>query len=185
MELSNQFVVISGCSGGGKSTLLSEFSHNGYAIIPEVGREIVKEQLIQKGNITPWDNPRQFCEQAIERSIAAYHQAEQMILNKDNKLVFFDRSILDGVSYYHTLKTNDPKEYNSLINTLRYYSTVFMAPPWQDIFCNDTERKHSFEEAVVEYQQLIKFYAHSGYNIVELPKMSVKERFKFVISSIS
>ena len=46
----NKLIVISGCSSGGKSTLLEELKNNGYAVIPEVGREIVKEQLLSLGN---------------------------------------------------------------------------------------------------------------------------------------
>ena len=42
---SDWMVVVSGCSGGGKSTLLAELALRGYAVFPEPGRQIVKEQL--------------------------------------------------------------------------------------------------------------------------------------------
>jgi len=71
----NKLIVISGCSGGGKSTLISALSAAGYAVVPEAGRIIVKEQLQSNGNITPWENPRAFCELLIERSITAFQHA--------------------------------------------------------------------------------------------------------------
>jgi hypothetical protein len=37
------FVVISGCSGGGKSTLLDELGRRRYAVVAEPGRRIVQE----------------------------------------------------------------------------------------------------------------------------------------------
>ena len=37
--------MISGCSGGGKSTLQEELGQRGYATVEEPGRRIVKEQL--------------------------------------------------------------------------------------------------------------------------------------------
>lgn len=74
----NKLIVISGCSGGGKSSLLSALSDSGYYTIPEVGRQIVKEQLDIKDSITPWDNPTAFCEMIITRSVVAYHQAQAM-----------------------------------------------------------------------------------------------------------
>ena len=37
---SDRFVVISGCSGGGKSTLLSELGRRGYGTVEEPGRRI-------------------------------------------------------------------------------------------------------------------------------------------------
>jgi predicted ATPase len=42
----NRFVVISGCSGGGKSTLLIELGRRGYATVEEPGRRIVKEEML-------------------------------------------------------------------------------------------------------------------------------------------
>lgn len=45
----NKFVVISGYSGGGKSILLTELSREGYKVVPEVARGIVKEQLAING----------------------------------------------------------------------------------------------------------------------------------------
>jgi predicted ATPase len=57
--LPNKLIIISGCSGGGKSTLLSELTSIGYSVIPEIGREIVKEQVRTNGIITPWDNPKE------------------------------------------------------------------------------------------------------------------------------
>jgi AAA domain len=42
----NRFVVISGCSGGGKSTLLIELGRRGYATVEEPGRRIVKEERL-------------------------------------------------------------------------------------------------------------------------------------------
>jgi predicted ATPase len=38
----DRFVVISGCSGGGKSTLLAELARRGHAVVEEPGRRIVQ-----------------------------------------------------------------------------------------------------------------------------------------------
>ena len=59
-----------------------------------------------------------------------------------------------------------------------------MTPPWPEIFCNDDERKHSFEDAVIEYNRLLEFYAFCGYKILEIPQISVQKRLRFVISNI-
>jgi predicted ATPase len=175
-------IVISGCSGGGKSTLLAEFVKQGYSVIPEVGRKIVNEQLAANGNITPWKNPKAFCETAIKESIAAYHEALSLINSAKDQLVIFDRCFLDNVSYYQTLDSDDRDKYNHLIHDLKYYHTVFMAPPWEEIFCQDDERQHSYNDAVKEYERLLVFYTQSGYKIIELPKISSILRYKFIIS---
>jgi predicted ATPase len=45
----NRFIVISGCSGGGKSILLGELALRGLATAPEPGRRIIAQ-----GGPMPW-----------------------------------------------------------------------------------------------------------------------------------
>lgn len=177
----NKLIVISGCSSGGKSTLLSELSNQGYAVFEEVGRTLVKEQLAANSGITPWEQPQLFCKLLIDRSIAVYTQAKEIKITK-NKTIFFDRSFLEGISYFQTLKIHD---YDHIVNELRYYPTIFMTPPWEEIFIQDEERKHTFEDAVNEYDRLIFMYPKYGYEISVIPKAPVKERVEFLLSSIS
>ncbi len=177
----NKLIVISGCSGGGKSSLLAELSHSGYSIVPEIGRELVKEQLAINSGITPWQNPEAFCKLLIERSIVTFHEAKVMQSTK-GQMVFLDRCFLEGVSYYQTLQIKDAHQYDHFVSELRYDSTIFMTPPWQEIFCQDDERKHSFEDAVMEYERLLEAYPRYGYRIIELPKTSVKERVALLLS---
>jgi predicted ATPase len=40
----DRFIVISGCSGGGKSTLVAELARRGYASVEEPGRRIVEDE---------------------------------------------------------------------------------------------------------------------------------------------
>ena len=51
----HKFVVLSGCSGAGKSSLLSELGRRGFPIYEEPGRQVVKEQLYIGGDALPWD----------------------------------------------------------------------------------------------------------------------------------
>lgn len=179
----NKLIVISGCSGGGKSTLLEQFKIAGFSVIPEVGREIVKEQIAANSDLTPWNDPKGFCELAIERSKKCYQKAKDLS-NTKYQLVFFDRSIVDAVSFYQTLEIPNHDKYNSLIWKLKYFSDVFLAPPWKEIFQADAERKHSFTDAVSEYNRLLKFYPQCGYTIHILPKTSVDGRVNFILSTL-
>jgi predicted ATPase len=162
-------VVLSGASSGGKSTLLSELSYQGYAVSAEVCRAIIKEY----GDIDPLIRG----EMIITRSIAAYHHAGKMNAVKDD-VVFFDRSFLEVVSYFQSIGIH---KYDYLIDDLRFYHSIFLTPPWKEIFIQDNERKHSYEDAVKEYDQIIKFYPKHGYDMIEVPKISVKKRIEFVL----
>jgi predicted ATPase len=60
-----QFVVISGCSGGGKSTLLAELGRRGHSIVEEPGRRIIKQELQDGGAALPWIDAAAFARRAI------------------------------------------------------------------------------------------------------------------------
>jgi predicted ATPase len=66
----NRFVVISGCSGGGKSTLLAELGRRGHAIVEEPGRRIVQEEISRGGSALPWLDMAAFLRRAIAVSLA-------------------------------------------------------------------------------------------------------------------
>src|SRR5271155_583505 len=85
---SHNFIVLSGCSGGGKSTLLAELGRRGYAICEEAGRQVVKEQLYIGGDALPDRNTIQFIELTSSRSIYNMISAA-----RDGRMTFFDRGI--------------------------------------------------------------------------------------------
>ncbi len=65
----NRFVVISGCSGGGKSTLLAELGSRGYPILEEPGRRIIREEMRSNGSALPWVDLAAFLRRAIAIAI--------------------------------------------------------------------------------------------------------------------
>lgn len=62
-----------------------------------------------------------------------------------------------------------------------YDSTVFIAPPWPEIYITDSERRHDFAAAVDEYERLAMAYPALGYRLVELPHVAVSKRAALVI----
>lgn len=108
----NKFIVISGCSGGGKSTLLAELKKHGYTIMQEVGRELVKEQILLQSDNLPWKEPIRFCELLIEKSTERYYAATRIKSVKDG-VIFFDRCVLEGISYLQKLNI---QQYDHIIN---------------------------------------------------------------------
>jgi predicted ATPase len=179
----NKLIVISGCSGGGKSTLISELEKQGYSVIPEVGRRVYQERMKVKKEFTAEDY-KNICEEIIAKSVIAYQHAEK-IISPLADAIFFDRCFLECVSYYQSLKIKDSDKYDELVSDSRYFPTIFMTPPWKDIYCQDDERKHSFEDALAEYQLLLKYYPRFGYDLIELPKTSVQERIEFILGAVA
>ena len=86
------FFVISGCSGGGKSTLLAALAKQHYGVVSEPGRQIVKEQQAIGGDALPWVNLDKFLELALSRCLLNFNS-----IGEKRSPVFFDRSIIDTV----------------------------------------------------------------------------------------
>src|SRR5207247_10618853 len=62
-----KLVVLSGCSGAGKSSLLAELGRRGFPIYEEPGRQVVKEQLYIGGDAVRWGNVREVVGSAFVR----------------------------------------------------------------------------------------------------------------------
>jgi predicted ATPase len=176
--LSERFVLVSGCSGGGKSTLLAELRARGHPVVEEPGRRIVKQELHSGGRALPWVDPVAFARRAIAMALADREAAQAHA-----GWVFFDRGLIDAASGLEAL-TGEP-----VLQTLgaqhRYHRRVFMAPPWPEIYAADTERRHNFEAARAEYARLEQAFPSLGYQVITLPKATVAARADFVLDVLS
>lgn len=179
LQKRDQFIVLSGCSGGGKSSLLAEIGRRGYAIYEEPGRQVVKEQLLIGGDALPWENLDLFLELTISRSI--HHLVEAA---RSDAIAFFDRGIVDQVNGYRARGIEIPKHLLRAVEHFRYRETVFVTPPWREIFANDAERRHGFEDSVAMYDTLVETYVHFGYRPIVIPKTDVAARADFVLAQL-
>lgn len=177
--MEKQFYTITGGPGSGKTSLINELKKRGYGCQNEIARQIIKEQILIEGEGVPWKNLDLFKKMMLERFIQSYPSAQ------NGEILFFDRDILDLIGYDRLTKKESSFELIKAAQTLVYNEKVFVAPPWENIYCTDNERTHSFEWAVKVYDTLVKVYAEYGRKIIELPKVSVEERADFVIAHIN
>ena len=176
---SDRLVVLSGCSGGGKSSLLAALAARGYGVCPEAGRQIVKEQQSIGGDGLPWVDGRKFAELCISRSLYFYNMARPI-----DKAVIFDRSFIDNIA--GLLRTGEPlpPAFYEAVRRYRYAKRVFLVPPWPELFVNDAERQHSFAAAVIEYESLVTVYQDFGYEVVVMPQATVAARADFLANAL-
>src|SRR5215469_4870540 len=88
----DRFVVISGCSRGGKSTLVTELGRRGCVTVEEPGRRIVKEEMLGDGLALPWIDGIAFARRAIALALA-----DRVVANGHGTSVFFAISLLDAL----------------------------------------------------------------------------------------
>ena len=174
---SGRFIVISGCSGGGKSSLIDELSRRGYATVGEPGRQVIREQNAIGGDATPKGNVSRFLELTISRHM---HLMTAFAARKEPEIVFFDRSIVDQLGGFGAVIPDHLERAAQLFR----YGQIFLVPPWQENFRNDVERTHSFADALTHYEGSLRVYTRFGYSPILIPKASIEQRADFVLSNL-
>lgn len=173
----DRFIILSGCSGGGKSTLLAELSRRGFATVEEPGRRIVIEENRNGGTALPWIDIEAFARRAIAMALEDRQNAPP------ERRVFFDRGLIDAASALRHI--NGDAFIETLRHAHRYNSLVFLTPPWPEIYRGDDERKHGFDAAVEEYERLVRDYARLDYETVIVPKEPVSERAAMMLERLA
>jgi predicted ATPase len=176
-EPTDRFVVISGCSGGGKSTLLTELHRRGYATVEEPGRRIVKEELGCGGSALPWMDSEAFLRRAFDLAVADHRNA-----SVHDGWIFFDRGLIDAAAGLERMLGE--AALTRLGPSHRYHQRVFLAPPWPEIYQTDRERRHNLSDAVPEYEHLRELLPTLGYQVIILPKIDVRKRADFVLQTL-
>jgi len=168
---SNRYIITGG-PGSGKSSLLAALVNQNHQGFEEISRVIIREQHETGGDMVPWQNLSGFADLCYEK------MSTQLDECSANCICFYDRGLPDIIAYVRRGGLKVPLKYFERAKA--YNKTVFLAPPWKEIFVNDDERPESFEDAVEIYKFLKSTYEELGFNIVELPKISIEERVTFI-----
>ena len=175
----DRFFVLTGGPGSGKSSLIDALERLGYPRSVEAGRGIIQDQVNIGGLALPWADRALFAELMLSWEMRNYHLAQE-----HTGTVFFDRCVLDVAGYLRLSELPVPQHVLKAAAEFRYNRRVFVAPPWKDIFHADQERKQDFAEAIRTYEALTATYKEFGYELVELPRVSVENRVQFVLSRV-
>lgn len=178
--IKNNFIIITGGPGMGKTAIVHQLSELGYHCVPESGRAIIRQQVAGGGDALPWSNPAAFAKLMFNRSLEDYFQ-----FITGAAPVFFDRGFPDVIGYLELSGLPVPYEMIEAARNNRYHHSVFITPPWPEIYENDLERKQDFEEAIRTYEMMQTIYGRYGYELVEIPRLPVPDRVNFILDHLS
>lgn len=179
MLLKDNFYIITGGPGTGKTTLLQELHVRGYPYVPEVARKLIKDQLEANGEALPWKDARYYSCLMLGYSIRDF-----LALAHSQQPAFFDRGIPDTYGYEILMDFAYNEALQQALQEYRYNTTVFILPFWRDIYTKDNERKQDLAEAQATYHALWKAYETAGYKLIEVPLAPVAERADFVLKQV-
>lgn len=175
-----QKIVITGGPGSGKTTVIDELRGLNYNCINEISRQITidaqkkgTEQLFLK-------NPLLFSQILLKEREKQYMEVSETTQN----LVFFDRGIPDIIAYMEFKQTKFPELYDKSC-ILNRYSTVFLMPPWKEIYLSDNERYESYEESLSIYNFIKSTYIKYNYQFIEVPFGTAKKRTQFILNALA
>ena len=176
VRAASQRFVIAGGPGSGKSTLLHALAAAGEICYEEASRTLIREQLACKGALLPWGDLWGFAQECGTRMQA------QLADSAQRGRCFFDRGLPDLIGYLSHGGRSAPDAWRAASRD--YAPMVFFAPPWREIYVNDTERPQTFEEAQELSAHIRQAYLDCGFRLVELVASPVPDRLEQVLGCL-
>lgn len=172
-----QRVVITGGPGTGKTTLLRLLNEKGYPCHSEISRNVIREQLECGSDLLPWKDVAGFSKLVSDGQVKQYHEAIEGLWN------FYDRGVPDVLAYLRKANIYE-EELEERPLQYPYFKTVFLTPPWPEIYSQDAERRENLTEMLSIHEALYDVYHDFGYRVLEVPKISIHKRLDFILENL-
>lgn len=172
-------IIITGGPGSGKTSLINVLKSLNYHCSPEASRQLIIEQVAKESDCLPWINLSPFAELVLERMIYLYKESSAY------DVTFFDRGIPDIIAYLKSASLPVSENYLDALANHQYHSTVFILPPWPEIYVNDDERWQTYKESEALYQVIKDTYNQLNFNLIEIPQLALKQRLAFILDHIT
>ncbi len=175
----DNYYILTGAMGSGKSTVLKELKTLGMTVVDEPARQIISEQRSIHGRGLYDKDAPLFCELMLSRSIAQHNMHAQT-----KQPTIFDRSLADNICYMELFGL-DATPAIKAAQLYQCHRQVFMLPAWQAIYTTDEDRTMSFEQAKAFGESLHRVYLQLGYDVLEVPKVAPFQRAEFILAHLA
>lgn len=178
--MNSKKVVITGGPGTGKTSIINQLKDRGVLCYDEISRQVTlqaRKDGIEQLFLT---DPILFSQKLLEGRTQQFLYATKEAEN----VVFLDRGLPDVIAYMDYIGDTYPEHFLKACETYQY-DYIFVLAPWQEIFKSDSERYENFEEAIEIHHHLLETYERFGYQLIDVPFGSIKNRTDFVLDSLN
>ena len=178
-------ILLTGGPGTGKTSVINSFENEGYFCFHEVIREMTKNAttdsenatIIEANPIASVADPELFNQTLLRNRVQQFNEATL----HHHDVLFYDRGIPDIVAYMDFFNQTYQQDFITQCKK-NIYDKVFLFPIWKEIYVEDDERFESLEIAQKIDTSLRKVYTKLGYELIEVPFTSIKERCDFILN---
>ena len=167
--------IITGAPGTGKTTLINLLKDT-FPCMDEVSRKVIIDEQKNNRNGMPWSDINRFTD-------LVFKQTTQELLNTETLIC--DRSLLDLEAYLSVANKTIPDYLRNFPYHKNYHKTVFFAPTWFEIYCQDAQRLQEFDYCLKLEKALLEHYKRKNFEIIMLPKKTPLKRKKLILDSLS
>jgi predicted ATPase len=177
-QYKTNWCVITGAPSSGKTSVIEELAHRGYAVQNEVARELI-EQCLKEGRSLQQVRSDGDAARDLQRRILELKLAREMALDI-NTLVFTDRGQPDSITYFR-LAGLDTMEAEAAARLFQYRAVfIFDRLP----IVKDNVRTEDEALARKIDQMIEEDYKKIGYVPVRVPVLPIKGRADFILKHL-
>ncbi len=171
-KIETNWIVITGTSSSGKTSLINELGKRKFKIEPEVPRILIQTKL--DSGLSLDDILKD--EQSLEIEITKQEEINQDKRNP-NDVIFLDRSSGDRIGYDRYLGMDTTESFR--IASKYKFKDVFIFDPLP--FEKDGVRLENQEQAMILDKLFEQGYIDLGYSPIRVPVMSIEDRASMIL----
>ena len=126
------------------------------------------------------NDSKQFNQQLLTERRKQFEGAE----GKKEATIFYDRGMPDVLGYMDYFDQPYTSDFINACKQYRY-DAIFLLPPWKAIYVQDNERLETYLQATEIHEHLKSTYISLGYDVIEVPFGTVKQRLSFIVNHIN
>jgi predicted ATPase len=175
MEITPPWYVLTGGPCAGKTSTIDELAKRGHPVLAEAARLLIDQKLA-------WGLPIEkiVTDPGWLSSVVRQSYGQEQMVTRD-EVWFFDRATPDSIAYYKKAGREIDEELQEALKSIRYRKVFLL-----DLvnYTTDHARSETPEEATALHEAIREAYVGQGYEIIDVPVLSIPERADFILARL-